>query len=299
MSDQRIVGPSNWANTARTFDAVKLGWRNKAASLEAFASSVVAIRSREPNRRNPGDNLHGIVFNLFELPAKTKIESYALWRLAPRVTSEDGQAGNLDTKILSFRALGDLTPRTHYVTEMAVQRGRYSADAVRAWAGHWLLTRDIGTFGWKPAATLVYDYATGDRDPADRRHETFDVPYPTPHDKYGLADQVGWKNIHHAEARLEASPVRGWKLELKHHMWWLASRRDGLYGANGSPVARDISGKSGRYVGREVDIQAFWTASKQVAVGMGIGRLWPGAFIKATTPGAKLTYSYVMVTYGF
>jgi hypothetical protein len=299
MGDQRIVGPSNWGNTSRSFDAVRLGWRNKAASMEVFAASVVAILPEQLNRHNAGDNLHGFVFHLFELPAKTHIETYGLWRLAPRVVSENGDPGKADTKTVSFRALGEITSRTRYVTEMAVQRGSRSSDSVRAWAGNWRLTRDLDASAWKPAATLVYDYATGDADPADGRYETFDVFYPTPHDKYGLSDQVGWRNIHHAEARIEVSPLQRWKFELKHHAWWLASARDGLYSSGGGLVARDPAGKSGRYVGREVDVQALWNPAKRVAVGTGVGRLWPGEFVKKTTPGARLTYAYVMVTYGF
>ncbi|HZO84544.1 MAG TPA: alginate export family protein, partial [Verrucomicrobiae bacterium] len=118
-------------------------------------------------------------------------------------------------------------------------------------------------------------------------------------DKYGLADQVGWKNIRHAEVRLEVSPLRGWRFDLKQHAWWLVSARDGVYTAGGALISRDPTGRSGRYVGRETDIQAIWVASPQLSIGMGLARLSPGEFLKKTTPGATLIYPYVMVTYGF
>ena len=58
--------------------------------------------------------------------------------------------------------------------------------------------------------------------PADGRHGTFDVLYPTAHDKYGMADQVGWKNVNHVGVILEASRGR-LVLQAKGHDWWLAS----------------------------------------------------------------------------
>jgi hypothetical protein len=299
LGEQRIVGPSNWANAARVFDAVRFDWQEGPLSLQAFASSVVATRTGEWNHRVDGDNLHGIVFGATGLPRKSRVELQGLWHVAPRVLSEVGPAGKLDIKTLIFRGVGDINARTHYVTEMAVQGGRHAGDRVRSAAGHWRVLRDIKTSWWKPVAAVVYDYATGDRDPSDGRSGTFDVIYPTPHDKYGLADQVGWKNIHHAEVRVEVTPRKGLRFEVKQHAWWLASARDWLYSAGGAPVVRDSTGKSGRYVGREVDLQAFWVPSKQVALGMGIGRLSPGEFLKRTTPGAVLTFPYIMLTYGF
>ena len=53
-----------------------------------------------------------------------------------------------------------------------------------------------------------YNYASGDDTPGDGVRGTFDQLYPTAHDKYGLADQVGWKNIHHLRTGLEVTAAR-------------------------------------------------------------------------------------------
>ena len=88
------------------------------------------------------------------------------------------------------------------------------------------------------ARELDVAVADGDADPADGTRGTFDQLYPTPHDKYGLADQIGWKNIHHARAGFEITPLKGLPVTTNYHSWWLAETRDGIYNAGSASLAR-------------------------------------------------------------
>ena len=90
---------------------------------------------------------------------------------------------------------------------MAVQTGSLGADSVQAWAGHWQLRAGAPT-RVPLGLTGEYNYASGDADPTDGTRGTFDQLYPTGHDKYGLADQVGWRNIHHLRAGVELTPIK-------------------------------------------------------------------------------------------
>ena len=172
FGEQRLVGHVSWLNTARSFDAVRASFRHKGYRLDAFAASVVNIRDGEFNRHVDGNNFHGLYGGLEKLIPEAVVEPYAFWRLAPGV----------DFKTWGVRVAGKLPANFDYGTEMAKQTG--STDA---WAGHWRLGYTLPAFTWKPR--LIAEY--------NRGSSTFDVLYPTPHDKYGLADQVGWRNIHH------------------------------------------------------------------------------------------------------
>ena len=295
--EERLVGNGNWGNTARSFDAVKLILRRSSVRLDIFASSLVAQRDGDFNRHVDGDDLHGMI-GLIEARGH-KIEPYAFWRLAPRVRAETGPVGKLDTKTAGFRSAGKLTKSLDYVTEMIVQGGSWGPEPASAWAGHWRVQFPTALSLFAPRLRLEYNYATGDSDPADGRHETFELLYPTPHDKYGLADQVGWKNLHHVGAVTEWKVWKTWTWQLKYHRWWLASPTDGIYNAGGVLLSRDPTGRSGRYVGQEVDVQALAPLTKQVQFGGGVGHIFPGEFLKKTTPGASFTFPYVMVTWAF
>ena len=299
FGDERLVGPSNWANTARSFDAVKLTLHRPGSRVQAFAASVVNIRDGELNHHVQGDNLHGLAGEFEKLLPRSKVEPYLFWRVAPRVRAETGAFGKADVKTFGVRLTGEFGRRFQYATELAGQTGFLATDRVRSWAGHGRLGYKTGSSRWAPLLRPEYDFATGDRDPADGKHGTFELPYPTPHDKYGLADQVGWKNIHHLGVTAEWKPRKGWTGQLRHHEWWLANRHDGLYNAGGTLLIRDVTGQSGRFVGREWDLQAQWNASKQIYVGGGIGHIFPGEFLKRASPGSSYTWSYCMITYGF
>jgi hypothetical protein len=211
------------------------------------------------------------------------VEPYFFWRIGP----------NFDFKTSGTRWVGKLPRNFDYGIEMAFQNGRWGADGFRAWAGHWVVGYTAGKTRW----IGEYNYATGDDDPQDGRRETFDVMYPTPHDKYGLTDRVGWKNIHHYRFGAEYKPVPGWTFAANSHTWWLATTNDGLYNAPGALIARMPGAPS--HVGYELDVQAFHVFSKYVRAGGGYGHLFPGGFLKAAMPGRSFDFSYVMVTAEF
>jgi hypothetical protein len=193
---------------------------------------------------------------------------------------------------------GRMPGRLDYGIEMAVQRGSLGTDDVQAWAGHWQLRETL------PGAAAVrltgeYNYASGDDDPTDGVRRTFDQLYPTPHDKYGLADQIGWKNIHHARAGVEFTPVKGLPVATNYHSWWLAETRDGIYAAGSAVLARVISGAASRHVGQEIDVQVTRALTPQLQLAGGYAHIFTGGFLKQATPGASYSHPYVMATYVF
>ena len=284
FGEQRLVGHTSWNNVGRTFDAVRATLRRPSYRVDAFASSVVNVRDGEFNRPVTGNNFHGLYATSDKLAPRSTVDAYLLWRVAPR----------LDFKTLGTRWTGKPGAGFDYGIEMALQAGD-----VRAWAGHWLVGYTFSRAPAKPRLIAEYNYASGDDNPGDNRRRTFDVLYPTPHDKYGMTDQVGWRNIHHVRTGMELKPHAKWTAAASFHTWWLATTRDALYNAVGSPIVRAVDGNAPRHVGEEITFQAVWAASPQISAGAGIGHLFPGGFLKQTTPGKAYTFPYVMLTYAF
>jgi hypothetical protein len=298
FGEERLVGAGNWGNIARSFDAIRAGFHGSGYRVDAFAASVVVARDHTFDKHTDGDNLHGIYGQFEKLVPRAKVEPFFFWRLSPSVLAESGSRGRLDSKTVGVRWVGTLPSAYEYTMELAAQRGSWGSDDVQAWAGFWRLGRRFANAPWEPGVRLEFNHASGDDNPGDRRHGTFDVLYPTPHDKYGLADQVGWKNINHIGIIGEVKPRAGLVLQVKAHDWWLANARDGLYNSGGTLLVRDVTGRSGTHVGEEIDGQVLWTASKHVAIGGGIGHMFAGSFLKRTTPGSGYTFPYVQLIYG-
>ena len=75
--------------------------------------------------------------------------------------------------------------------------------------------------------------------------------------------------------------------------------RDALYDAGGAVLSRVVSGAASAHVGQEIDVQVSRPLTPQLQLTTGLARIFPGGFLKETTPGASLTYPYVMATYVF
>ena len=299
FGEERLVGASNWGNVGRSFDAAKLAVQHDGYGATFFASSVVVPRDHAFDRHLDGDNLHGAYGSITRLIPQAAIEPYVFWRVAPRVQAEAGAFGRLDSKTTGFRWAGKLPYATEYTAEMVMQRGSWGNDSVSAWAGFWRLGRTFGRSDWRPTLRLELNHASGDKDPNDRLHGTFDVLYPTPHDKYGLADQVGWKNVNHIGLIGEVKPKQQLVLQAKVHDWWLDAARDGLYNSGGALLVRDRTGTSGTHVGEEVDLQVSWAAMPGLQVAGGVGHMFAGEFLRHATPGNSYTFAYTTLVYGF
>ncbi|HYI96594.1 MAG TPA: alginate export family protein [Bryobacteraceae bacterium] len=297
FGEERLVGASNWGNVARSFDAIRLGMHHGKYRFDAFASSVVVPRDHDFDKHAAGDNLHGIYGQIDGWIPKSRLEPFVFWRLAPSVVMEGGSRGHLDSKTIGIRWAGSLPAAFEYTVEMAGQRGSWGADDVQAWAGFWRVGREFKNLVWNPRLRLEVNHASGDAKPVDGRHGTFDVLYPTAHDKYGMTDQVGWKNVNHVGVILEMKPRPNLVLQAKGHDWWLDSATDGLYNSGGALLVRDATGQSGKHIGQEIDLQAIWTPSKHLALGGGVGHMFTGSFLKKTTPGHAYTFPYIQLTY--
>jgi hypothetical protein len=298
FGEQRLIGHLAWANTARSFDGARAVVKTAIGQIDAFVASVVAIDPARFDRSGDGNLITGSYVSITSLP-RQNIEPYFFWRRAPDLPGESGGTATLGQATSGLRVAGRVPWSLDYSGEVVVQTGSLGADEVRAWAGHAALGRTLAQVAASPRVFGEYNYASGDADGADGTRGTFDQLYPTGHDKLGLSDQVGWKNVHHARIGVELRRGPRWAFAGSYHSWWLASAADGLYNAAGALLARSIAGTAGRHVGQEIDGQLAFSYSPQLQLGAGYSHVLPGRFLENTTPGRSYRSPYLMVTYVF
>lgn len=300
FGDQRLIGHVSWLNTARSFDAVRAVFRHKKLRVDGFAASVVTMKVDGFNPSGDGNYFYGVDAPLAVLPRGGVVEPYEFVRHSRDQRSDAGAIGTLVSSTTGVRLAGKFSPTTDYNVEAAVQRGSVGPDTLAAWAGHWVVGHTMAARRATYRMFGEYNYASGDEISGDLRRGTFDHLYPTPHDKYGLADQVGWKNIHHLRTGVEIRPQPRLTLAGGYHSFWLASAGDALYNAGGAPIARMpagiAAGEGPRHVGQELDLQATFTPSPRIQVHGGYSHMFTGAFLKLATPGQSYSGPYIMVT---
>lgn len=296
--DQRLVGHVSWLNAARTFDGAKVTLRSKAVQLDVFGTSVVRILEQSFDKSGNGNRFFGAYATAGTLVPKSSVEPFVFWREDRGLKNEGGALADLHTATIGVRWVGRLPAGLDYNSEMVGQTGSLGSDTIGAWAGHWQLRESYkGPHAVRISTEL--NLASGDANPVDGKRGTFDQLYPTPHDKYGLADQVGWRNTRHVRTGVEFSPGKKWQLGANYHSWWLMQSRDALYSAGGAVVARVPTGAASTHVGQEIDAQVSVPLTPQLALAGGIAHIFPGGFLKQHTTGASYTAPFVMATYVF
>jgi hypothetical protein len=143
------------------------------------------------------------------------------------------------------------------------------------------------------------NYASGTEDPTGKTWGTFDQLYPSNHNKFGFADQIGWRNIEHVRVGISQTPFRNWKFTETYENFWLATARDALYSTGGAPVAQSLAGTAGRHVGQEVDAWAERNWKNVLLIGFGYARVLTGTFLNRTTAGKDYNCPFVFMTYRF
>jgi hypothetical protein len=292
-----IIGNSEWRNQARSFDGVATQVHVNRIRAAIFAASVVNPLPTGISHHREGNNIYGGYGWITRVLPNSSIEPFALWRVAPSVPIEASEftTGHLDEKAYGVRVRGTGIANFDYRYEWILERGEAGPNKIHAWATTAALGYTLASQQWKPRFFAGFDYASGDKNPTDGTHGTFDTMYPTAHDRFGIADQFGWQNIVAWRSGVTITPHRRWSVTAQYVDLWLANARDAAYNSSGSVILRDITGKSGRRLGEEFDVYTWYEINRQVHIGAGFGRLLPGAFIARAGNGTPYMYPYFAI----
>lgn len=259
LGSQRLIGSLEWSNTGRSFDAIRV--RN--GNWDAWAGKVAVANPKPRDAR------------VFGLTNSNPLGLSSLIYKHDKVA-----AGKVDVTTFDHvwsKAAGSLG----FDLEGALQTGKTGGKDLEAWAFHARITK---SFALKTSGYLEFNAASGGSSAGKVR--TFDNLYPTNHDKYGIMDLQGWRNMNEIALGVEQSPMNGMILRGSWHAFNLQDSKDAWYGAAGAPNKRvggtfvDPTGASGREVGQELDLELAWTVRKDATLQAGVGIFNPGDFVK-------------------
>lgn len=287
---QRLIGSSNWGNTSRTNDAIRLFREDAATRVDLFASTVVQTQQYKLDRFKPDVQLQGGQVAWKKLLPGGLLETYMFRKIAKQENGE-GVVGRTDIFTPGVRAIGKLPRRFDYNFEIALQAGKLGTSTHRAWAGYWELGYRITESSRAPRLLAGYSHASGDRNPTDGRTHTFDQLYPTNHAFYGWANRTSWRNMHEALAGVDLRPIKGMVMNLQYHSLWLSSTQDYFYNFNGRPVVRNLNATS-NHLYHEADLNIVWDIHKHLQVTVGYTHVFPRGFLRQSTPAAHTVVPY-------
>lgn len=299
--DERLVGPLEWLNFSRTFDAVKLHYQEKDWWVDGFASSVVRLHESKFNNSDWTDTQNGrrqlfsgLYFSSTMLPVQAT-DLYALH------LHEESQTGSTDFITLGTRMKGDPLKLDgwDYTLELAGQAGQVRGEDLRAYAWHLEGGYNWLDSGWKPRLALEYSHGSGDGNAADGQVGTFQNLFPTNHPPYGFMDTMSWQNMHNLVLRLAAQPHARVKATLDLHGFWLSDTADAWYRANGTTRVRNVTPGAGSHAGTELDFMLNARLNQHLDLLAGYSHFFAGSYLDDTGAGDDADFAYLMLTLNY
>ncbi len=300
---ERFVSPLDWANVRRRFDGVKLFWSDDTWNADFWyvrpiVNDLALRRNRELDRYDEDQHFYGSYFTYKKIAGHV-IDGYFLALLNqgdPR--NVNGEVGDLSVYTYGGRLAGKRGP-WDYELESAGQFGVWAGNNVQAWT----LALDGGyTFqnaAWTPRLGAGYDLASGDPNPNDEAHQTFNQLFPLGHAYLGFSDLVARQNISAPNVSLTLKPTKKLTLLTRYYGFWAYHLRDALYNAGGNPIRRNVNGAPGGEIGHEIDVTLNYTIDVHQSVLLGWSHFWAGEFVRSTGPSDNEDFFYLMYTLKF
>ncbi len=274
---QRMVSPLEWVNTARVFDGVRVGvGAGPGRQIDAFATRLVPVTPTGFNDHGPtgsrmfNSQLHGVYYTDTSLVPGGTVEGYWLLRRAARL---DDAVHTLGTRVETRHG------PWAFDGEAAAQSGSHGGLDHRA-----SLVHAGGSYTTALPGRLklgaAFNLGSGDDDPADRVHGTFDQLYPLGHAYYGYMDLFALQNLRNAEVTVEAALPRRTTLRVALQDFALAAPgTDAWYNVGGAVVHRADGAAAPSHVGNELDVTLRLPVGP-LGLEIGYGRFFGGAYLR-------------------
>jgi hypothetical protein len=292
--EKRLIGSSQWANTARTFDYGRIGYASKRMTLDGLMLSPVLVQTDAFDTPELGNRIWGTYDTFPKVWHNLSIDAYAL-RHSQNVIGGWTGKGTLGTNSFGVRLYGPLPARFTYSLEGIGQNGHSGKKDQRAYAWFAGITRPV-TLGKMPLnLSLEYSEASGSHSGSDHS-ATYDQLAPSSHDKFGDIDLFGWRNLKTLKTLETLNINKSVAFNLLYTNENLFSASDALYNSSGAQLAISAKGTAGTHVGQELD--SFMTLTRgNHTFYAGFGHFFKGGFVEKTTPGINPRYFYLAQQY--
>ncbi len=299
--NERLVGPLDWSNPSRSFDAVKLRYVGTNYTMDLFSSSVVKFEDHKFNKSdwiNSDATRNQIFSGAYFTTSALDFQATELYAFQ---LHEEYPVGDTDFFTLGTHLKGD--PKKlggiDYDVEAAIQFGDLKGKDLSAYAVHAGIGYNWLDLSLKPRVGIEYNYGSGDDNATDNEVGTFQNLFPTNHPFYGYMDTFSWQNMQEVAFTSSIMPTKTIKISADYHVLWLADTNDAWYRANGTATVRPITAGASSFAGSELDLTASWKACKNLSFLVGYSHFFAGSYLGDTGAKSDADFGYVQATIEF
>ena len=275
--DHLIIGSLPWANTGRSFDAIRGRLNFEKGWVDAFWSKIADNATSGLTLEDLDDkDLYGVYTSWAINNWLKTIDLYFL----SQVDRTSYPAASSDINTVGFRALGEYR-WFWYRTENAVQSGTSIEE------DGYQYNLELG--GKFMGSKLSVEYATAGKN--------YIQLYPTAHKFLGIADVLGRKNINHTAVHF-ASGYSDWlKFKASYHYFKRNDTSATAAGLTGGTIG--TTGTSDD-IGDEFDFVVNFITKHNLKLQAGIGLFNPGQYIEDNRGlDEQVQFSYLQLNANF
>ena len=287
LLDRRLVARNEWRNTTNTFQGVRLtlGQPRNDWQLDLMALQPLQLL---PERVDRGDRerwLFASVGQWRRWSRHVTLQPF-YFALVQRGREEDTVDRDIHTGGLrAYGLVGDTG--VDYDVQGIAQWGRHGAQRHLAFAA----TGEVGytaPLPTRPRVAAFYGHASGDANPRDEMNNRFErlFGFARP---WSSNDYFQMENVSNPKVILELSPTKALRIDTAWAAYWLASDTDRWNVAG----VRDETGRSGSFVGQEVNARVRYRLSDRIDANLGYAWFRPGEFARSLRHTGDSHFFYI------
>ncbi len=307
VGSRRLVARNRFRNTINGFTGVDFEWQSGGANKTVYRAFWALPVDWRP--------LNSEIERLWDNDVQIDRESLEVqfWGIATSSRTQSGRSLDLyffglhenDRPDRATRNRTLYTTGGRYVRDPSPGRIDFNIESVLQWGESKKVTSDPApidhfahlqhieagfTFDvpWRPRLAIEWDYASGDKDPADDKNGRFDTLYGARRFEFGptgIYGAIARANINTPGVRFEVEPAANVSAFLAYRAVWLAQKRDAWAGTG----VVDEAGDSGSFLGDQIEIRVRWRPLPgNLHLEAGWAHLFRGQFMKQA-PNAVAT----------
>jgi len=304
--DKRVFGPGSWGNVGRyTWDVFMVKYESSYLNLDAFFAKRIFYLPKTFLDKHYPYNVYALygqvknlpidfdIFYVYKFNQKDKIDKYG--NFFPKERRH--------TLGFYFKGKCPLYAKDYFLRFSglyAYQMGSYSSQEKDIYAYGYYINLGINYKLLIPQSFwLKYSYGSGDKNPNDNKIQTFDGIFSGMSQYFGRMNMFCWKNIEDYQLTYQLMPIRGLKIILDHHWFYLAQKADYWYYINSKPVQDRGRNFLSDYLGREWDAFAIYDINKHLQFQLAYCHFIPEAAIIDTGYHEESDYFIFQTFYKF
>lgn len=288
--DRKMFSRDEWGNTGTNFRGLRatVGEAKSDWQFDSFALQPMKKEIENIDRHNQDIWVYAALLNWRRWSDSITIQPF-YFRLDQK-HSDDQDKRNIHSPGLRFYGVvGDSNFDYDFIG--VGQFGGSANETHRAYA----YATEIGytqNHQWQPRYSLVYGYASGDKNPHDTKNQRFERFYGF-NRPWSNSNHIEWENLEALKSRIEFKPTSQVRIESSYSFYWLANASDTWTRGN----LRDESGRNGKAIGQDFDFRALFPLNKNLRATLGYAHFIPGKFARNVGRDGSSDFIYLELTF--